>query len=67
MRVAEAVMHEVAELPEQVEERLRPDGQRILGKCEIADELERYRKQWDAEMEQLTALARERRASRRRA
>ena len=61
---AEAVLQEAAETPEQVAQRLTPDGQRVLGRSEIREELVQHRKQGDAEMTRLIAQARERRAAR---
>jgi RNA polymerase sigma-70 factor (ECF subfamily) len=64
IRVAETVLQEAAKTPEQVEQGLSPDGQRVLGRNEIAQELEQCRQQRNAEMSRLTAQAKERRAAR---
>ncbi len=61
IRVVEAVTQETAETPERVEEGLHRDGQQVLGRREIAEELERHR---HLRVALLTAQAKERRAAR---
>jgi RNA polymerase sigma factor (sigma-70 family) len=63
VRVAEAVMRETGEMPSQLESRLTVDGQRVLGKLEISQEMERIRAQRDAELEEATATLRDRRVT----
>jgi RNA polymerase sigma factor (sigma-70 family) len=65
IRVAEAVMSEEGQVPSDVEAVLPVDGTRVLGKGEIAQEMERMRVQRDTERQEFVAAHRQRRASRR--
>jgi bifunctional DNase/RNase len=60
IRVAESVMREVTLAPDFLEQELTVDGTRVLGKAEIARELERVRHQFEAERQQRSAELRER-------
>jgi uncharacterized protein len=64
IRVAESVMRRTAEEPSQMESRIAVDGTRVLGKRQIADEMERFRAQRDAERADISARERARRLAR---
>jgi bifunctional DNase/RNase len=63
IRVAETVMREASQEPDGVARNLVVDGKRVLGKAEIAQEMERFRIQRDTDVQQAVAESRARRAS----
>jgi RNA polymerase sigma-70 factor (ECF subfamily) len=55
IRVADAVMEEAGWPPSRFETELAVDGTRVLGKADILNEMERFRAQFAAEMQQRSA------------